>query len=38
MLAILSVPWSLLCCRFRSRAALELEIVALCHQLAVLKR
>src|SRR5919202_2169927 len=38
MLTVLSVLWSLFCCRLRSRAALELEVVALRHQLMVLKR
>ena len=38
MLTLLSALWSLLCCRLRSRAALELEIVALRHQLTILKR
>ena len=38
MLTVLSVLWSLFRCRLRSRAALELEAVALRHQLMVLKR
>src|SRR5919202_600013 len=38
MLAILSVLWSLVRCRLRSRAALELENLALRHQLLVLQR
>jgi hypothetical protein len=38
MLTVLSVLWSLLCCRLRSRAVLELEILALRHQLMVFKR
>ena len=38
MLTVLSALWSLLCCRLRSRAALELEILALRHQLLVLNR
>jgi putative transposase len=38
MLAVLSAVWSLLDCRLRSRAALELEIVVLRHQLAILQR
>src|SRR5919202_2009856 len=33
-----TVLWSLLCCRLRSRAALELEILALRRQLTVLNR
>jgi hypothetical protein len=37
MLALITTL-SLLVCRFRSRAALELEVVALRHQLAVLRR
>ena len=38
MLALITRLSSLLVCRFRSRAALELEVVALRHQLAVLRR
>ena len=38
MLALITTLSSLLVCRFRSRAALELELVALRHQLAVLRR
>ena len=38
MLALITVVSSLVVCRFRSRAALELEVVALRHQLAVLRR
>ena len=38
MLTLITTLSSLLVCRFRSRAALELEIVALSHQLAVLRR
>jgi hypothetical protein len=38
MLALITTLSSLLVCRFRSRAALELEVVALRHQLAVLRR
>src|ERR671933_2995865 len=38
MLAILSVLWSLVRCRIRSRAALEMENLALRHQLMVLMR
>jgi len=38
MLALIAALSSLLVCRFRSRAALELELVALRHQLAVLRR
>ena len=38
MLTLITVLSSLLACRFRSRAALELEVVALRHQLAVLRR
>src|ERR671933_1529384 len=38
MLAIFSVLWSLVRCRLRSRAALELENLALRHQLIVLQR
>ena len=38
MLALITTLSSLLGCRFRSRAALELEVVALRHQLAVLRR
>ncbi len=38
MLAFISVLLSWLACRFRSRAELELEVVALRHQLAVLRR
>ena len=38
MLALTTTLSSLLVCRFRSRAALELEVVALRHQLAVLRR
>ena len=38
MAALMTVLSSLLVCRFRSRAALELEVVALRHQLAVLRR
>ena len=38
MLAFITTLSSLLLCRLRSRAALELEVVALRHQLAVLRR
>ena len=38
MLGLITALPSLLVCRFRSRAALELEVVALRHQLAVLRR
>jgi putative transposase len=38
MLALIMAFPSLLICRFRSRATLELEVVALRHQLAVLQR
>jgi hypothetical protein len=38
MLALITTHSSLLVCRFRTRAALELEVVALRHQLAVLRR
>jgi hypothetical protein len=38
MLALITTLSSLLVCRFRSRAAFELEVVALRHQLAVLRR
>src|SRR5918911_5331090 len=38
MFTVLSVLWYLIGCRLRSRAALELEIVALRHQLMVLRR
>jgi hypothetical protein len=38
MLTLITTLSSLLVCRFRSRATLELEIVALRHQLAVLRR
>jgi len=38
MLAIVSAVSSWLACRFRSRAELELEVFALRHQLAVLRR
>jgi hypothetical protein len=38
MVAILSAVLSLFAFRFRSRAALELKLVALQHQLAVLRR
>ena len=38
MLALITTLSSLLVCRFRSRAALEVEVVALRHQLAVLRR
>jgi len=38
MLALMSAIGSLLSCQFRSRAALELEVVALRHQLTVLRR
>src|SRR5712672_3038528 len=38
MLTILSALVSVLSCRFRSRSSLELEVVALRHQLAVLRR
>jgi transposase InsO family protein len=38
MLALITTFSSLLICRFRNRAALELEVVALRHQLAVLRR
>jgi putative transposase len=38
MLAFMSALFSWLACRFRSRADLELEVIALRHQLAVLSR
>ena len=38
MLAILSAVVSIFVLRFRGRAALELKLVALQHQLAVLRR
>jgi putative transposase len=38
MLTLLSELFSWLACRLRRRAALELEIIALRHQLAVLRR
>ena len=38
MLILLSVVFSMLCSMFRSRAALELEHIALRHQIGVLKR
>jgi hypothetical protein len=38
MMAFLSRLSSELACRFRSRAELELEVIALRHQLAVLRR
>jgi putative transposase len=38
MLAFTSALFSWLVCRFRSRADLELEVIALRHQLAVLRR
>jgi hypothetical protein len=38
MLALMTTLSSLLVCRFRSRAALELQIVALRHQLGALRR
>jgi putative transposase len=38
MMAFLSTISSGLACRFRSRAELELEVIALRHQLAVLRR
>ncbi len=38
MLSVITALSSLLTCRFRSRAALELEVIALRHQLAVLRR
>jgi transposase InsO family protein len=38
MLASLSEPFCWVACRFRGRAALELEVIALPHQLAVLRR
>jgi putative transposase len=38
MLAFSSVLLSSLACRFRSRGELELEIIALRHQLTVLRR
>jgi hypothetical protein len=38
MFALITALFSWLVCRFRSRAALELEIVALRHQVAVLRR
>ena len=38
MVAILSAVVSIFVFRFRSRAALELKLVALQHQLAVLRR
>jgi hypothetical protein len=36
MLAIISTLFSWLACRFRSRVELELEVIALRHQLALL--
>ena len=38
MLVLLSAALSTVCSRFRSRAALELENLALQHQIGVLKR
>jgi putative transposase len=38
MLALISIWFSWLACRFRSRAELELELIALRHQVAVLHR
>ncbi len=38
MVAFISELFSWLACRFRSRADLELEVIALRHQLAVLRR
>jgi hypothetical protein len=38
MLAFISAFLSWLACRFRSRAELELEVFALCHRLAILRR
>jgi putative transposase len=38
MFTILSALVSVLSCRFRGRSSLELEVVALRHQLAVLRR
>jgi len=38
MLALISTLFSWLACRFRSRAELELELIALRHQVAVLNR
>ena len=38
MLAFISALFSWLACRLRSRAQLELEVIALRHQLAVLRR
>ena len=38
MLTALSVLWSLVRCRLRSRAAVELENLALRHQLILLQR
>jgi hypothetical protein len=38
MLALLSELFSWLACRLRGRAVLELEVIALRHQLAVLRR
>jgi hypothetical protein len=38
MLILLSAVFSTLCSMFRSRAALELEPIALRHQIGVLKR
>jgi putative transposase len=38
MLALISTGFSWLACRFRSRAELELELIALHHQIAILNR
>ncbi len=38
MLALISTMFSWLACRFRSRAELELELIALRHQVAILNR
>ena len=38
MLALISTVFSWLACRIRSRAELELELIALRHQVAVLNR
>ena len=38
MLALISAGFSWLACRFHSRAELELELVALRHQVAILNR
>jgi len=38
MLALISTGFSWLACRFHSRAELELELIALRHQIAILNR